>query len=695
MKKIINFFSNPDRLITLGLFIIAYLFIFLVLDIKYVFTDTTITGGDTGSHIYIPYYLKEIFPLIKWWSPDWYSGFPFLYFYPPLMYFLAVIVSFIIPLTIAFKITIFSVVLLFPVAFYLSLKWLGLKSPIPQLGIIFSLFLIFLENYTIYGGNLASLLAGQFSHTASIALIFIFLGAIYQGMKKGNWHLPNILLGSLVILTHPTTGLLLIILAPFLVFQTESLKNNFFYILKVYIGIFLITAFWTLGLIYYGGYLGTMKWTKEIIWSNLFPAHWMPLNIAGVLGILLAIYRKERRLIGLLALTVITLTTYLTVNNLNFWNTRFLPYLSFAILMFAAYFFGSVLIYLKRKLYLGFYAVILIIIVCFSLSTVKANISFTPSWFKWNFEGYEVKTSWSELEELFAVLENQPNGRVLWEYSPEYEKYGTPRVLEAISSFTGQPTFEGLLIESGLSGPFHFINQTETAEKPTAAIAGFEYPPFNFQKGTEHMQISGTTYFVAYSDFIKGEADAQPELEKLTDTGAFSVYRVRNGHLVNTIGNFALSFKDKNWLDDSIEWYKGEDLDYPTVYVKDQQEFDELWGISTKYGEVDGFTPEKMVVTNDKVEFDTSRIGQPHIIKITYFPTWKVKGAQGPYLVSPAYMMVIPTENHVELYFSYGWIDWLGITLTILGIIWLIFFKKVNGFLIKVPTRIRKSSRRP
>ena len=57
-------------------------------------------------------------------------------------------------------------------------------------------------------------------------------------------------------------------------------------------------------------------------------------------------------------------------------------------------------------------------------------------------------------------------------------------------------------------------------------------------------------------------------------------------------------------------------------------------------------------LTDDTLTFDTTAIGVPHWIKISYFPNWHVKGAEGPYLVSPSFMMVIPTQSHVTLYYG-------------------------------------------
>ena len=40
-------------------------------------------------------------------------------------------------------------------------------------------------------------------------------------------------------------------------------------------------------------------------------------------------------------------------------------------------------------------------------------------------------------------------------------------------------------------------------------------------------------------------------------------------------------------------------------------------------------------VDREKIEFYTTGIGQPHVIKIAIFPNWKVYHTEGPVFVSP------------------------------------------------------------
>jgi len=668
-----------EILLTIIVFLIVYIFIFSIIPTKYLFTNTDLAGGDTGSHIYIPWYAKEVFPKIKWWSPDWYSGFPFLYFYPPLLYTATVILSFLVPLAISFKLITFLAIAVFPLAAYLCLKFLKVKFPGPQLGTALITFFMFFEGFNTYGGNWPSTLAGQFTHTFSIALLFVFVGLMYKGIKEKRYLAANAILGAAVILSHPISGLMLIALAPFFFLINGKIKEKIKYIFFTYIGIFLLSAFWTLSMVWYKSYSGTMSWTNEVKWSLIFPKLWIGCTVLALIGIIWAILKKDDRLriLGVIASGSILL--YLFLNKTTVWNTRFLPYFLFCLLLVAAYGFSLIreIKFLKKKYLL--LDLILLLAVGTSIYYVKQEHTYSASWFKWNYEGYQAKGSYNDLDNLYSYIKSLPPGRVMWEYRPEYDKYGTPRVLETIPMHTGHPTFEGLLIESGLAGPFHFINQAETTKKPTTAIAGFEYPPFDFTKGIKHLQASGAEYFVAYTEEIKTLADNHSDLTLLKNTGAFNVYRVSNAPLVEPINNFTIQVKNKDWLKkDSVPWYKNGDLKKPIIFTTSIKE-NELWQNLLSAERPEGQPVTNIWATNDTVTFRAPVIGIPYVIKISYFPTWKVIGAKGPYLVSPAYMVVIPTQENVTLKFSYGFIDYIGYGLTLIGIPYLFLItKKLN-----------------
>ena len=60
---------------------------------------------------------------------------------------------------------------------------------------------------------------------------------------------------------------------------------------------------------------------------------------------------------------------------------------------------------------------------------------------------------------------------------------------------------------------------------------------------------------------------------------------------------------------------------------------------------------------------------RPHWISVAYFPNWRAEGAKGPYLSSPAFLMVVPEGPRVRLVFRRIAVDWLGIAASLAGVL--------------------------
>jgi hypothetical protein len=78
--------------------------------------------------------------------------------------------------------------------------------------------------------------------------------------------------------------------------------------------------------------------------------------------------------------------------------------------------------------------------------------------------------------------------------------------------------------------------------------------------------------------------------------------------------------------------------------------------------------------SDDSMSFDIDRTGAPVLVKMSYFPNWKVSGAKGPYRVTPNEMVVIPTSTHVSLHYGYTGVDLFAYLLTIAGILLAVLF---------------------
>ena len=57
-------------------------------------------------------------------------------------------------------------------------------------------------------------------------------------------------------------------------------------------------------------------------------------------------------------------------------------------------------------------------------------------------------------------------------------------------------------------------------------------------------------------------------------------------------------------------------------------------------------------IQNDFISFKTNKPNQLHLIKVSYFPNWKIKNGHGPFRISPSFMAVIPNDELVEINFE-------------------------------------------
>ncbi len=669
-NKLLKILNSP-WFISAVILILIYIFLFAQIPWNLIFRDTMVSGGDTGSHNYIVYKLKSIFPVIKTWTHDWYGGFPFLYFYPPLMFVISVLLSFFMKLNVAFKITTLLGTLLMPICVYLGLKFLGYKKHIPEIGAVGSILFLFLEIFNIYGGNIPSTLAGEFSYSFSFALFFLFIGLLSKGVDENKYILPNVIILACMALAHPFPVISASIYGGLLIFLRKDWKKRLVYIMKVFLMAFCITAFWSIPFLYYKSYTSMMNWYQTIKIEEILPRFLVVFQFGALLGIFFSIKEKSSKIFNFLIIGIPNFVLFMLINNSPIYNTRFLPFVIMSYVLLGAVGLGEVLneLFSRKKI---IHAIAVIIFLAWILSAINPKmilgkntkkeslIKYIPMWMEWNYKGFEDKELYRiNALPLFEYLKNLPYGKMMWEYRPEYDTFGTPRFLENLPVLTNKPTFEGLLIESSIFGPFHFINQTETTQSPTSAIAGFEYPPFDFVKGVEHLKLSNARYFVAYTDNIK--LLASQNMKWLKDIGTFSVYEIPKNNVVDIFSDFKVQAKKKDWIKTSINWYKNGNLKEPIVFYSNKLQKDLLSKVDDS--KTDN-TVEILNLTDAEITFKTRDLNKLHMIKVSYFPTWKVKGGDGPFLMSPSFIGVIPRQNIVSIKFGNGLVDNIAYLLT-------------------------------
>jgi len=171
-----------------ALVIIAVIFVTMwELHPSLIFSNTLITGGDTGSHLAVPAYLKSVgnpFNLTPW-DPRWFAGMPAYTYYFVLPDLLAWFGSYIVGFAIAFKLATILGSVLMPVTAYMMGRLFKAPRPIPAALAVATLPFLFDASFTIDGGNLFSSMAGEYAFALSLALSLLTIGLFARGVRTG------------------------------------------------------------------------------------------------------------------------------------------------------------------------------------------------------------------------------------------------------------------------------------------------------------------------------------------------------------------------------------------------------------------------------------------------------------------------------------------------------------------------------
>jgi hypothetical protein len=686
-----------DWIPTLVTFLIIYTVLFILYKPNLLFSLTTTSGGDTGAHHYPAQYLiQELLPHFKLtgWAPGWYAGMPMLTFYFPFPFLLIAILNWILPYTVAFKIVTVLGVFGLPWAAYAFGRLLRIRRPFPVLAALFAVIFLLMESYSIYGGNIMSTLAGEFGYMLSFTLMFLFLGTIYRGMTKPKLNMLfvlNCLILMALVLSHIVPTIALVVISPGLLLVNPRWRS-FGYLAAVAAIGFGLTAFWTLP------FAANLQWTAHMAWDqlgwrDLVPNALIPVVVLAVVGAAFAIAKREKRLLPLLWMSIAIVIVYKLLPNGRLWNARLVPFWYFSLHLWAAY--GLVWLVRPFTVWLrdlfgtsartGRRFAVPVMAIALAAAVLALSSSTPNGWIKWNYSGYEGKEKWPQYQQINEYIKTLGQGRVMVEHNQKIDEFGTPRAFEIIPYWTNMQTMEGTLMEASFTAPFHFINQAELSKQASNAIIGVDYPSLNVANGITHMQLMNIEYFLSCTEEVTAAAKADSRAQLLATFGDYNIFRIAGttGYAeVMQNQPVKIDIPQADWRDMAVKWYENmDDLDTPIIWDNGDKALSDFATITADQADsppqvaYNGTETGHVVseqLDNEKFTFDVDQaaVGKPVWIKISYFPNWHVSGASGPYLASPSFMMVIPTQTHVVMTYGRTRANTIGQTLEIIG--WLI-----------------------
>ncbi len=344
--------------------------------------------------------------------------------------------------------------------------------------------------------------------------------------------------------------------------------------------------------------------------------------------------------------------------------------------------------------------------------TTKAPASLAPAWANWNYSGYENKTEiaqgpgWWEysgiMETMSGIGAEHGCGRALWEYQNErMTSYGSSFSRNLFAYWTNGciTAMDGLYSESSATSPFYYISLSGVSEETSQIIRGREYPSrasgstSAFAEGIEHLKLLGVKYYIVSSlDFVEA-ANAHPDLELLAvfpedeariqhlfeewEYYPHSIYEVKGSDTIVPLQYEPVIVGGGNWLDKTNEWWLDSSRRDVVLLASGLDSYQrasfnlnpKVPDIVVKRKELEPVQVSNVEIQDQKISFNVDKTGVPVLLKVSYFPNWKVRGASGPYRASPNWMVVVPTQNEVVL--NYGWtpVEYLSYGLSGLGII--------------------------
>jgi hypothetical protein len=687
--------SPTSRYLAIAVLAVVSGLVFLVMQPAEILSSTTPSGGDMGAHVLVPAYLRDhLLPSLRvsGWSNDWFAGFPILYFYFPLPALTIVFFDFVLPYGIAFKlVTILGLVAMPAGSYYLARQIGAPRLAAIMAGVAGGTF-VFMESYAIYGGNIKSTLAGEYSFSWAMAFSLYYLGALIRDSRTGRRFSPlaAIMLAGMA-LSHviPTA----IVGGASLVFLLGRGRKS---AITTWALGFALAAFWVVPLV------ATIGFTTDMNFSPLrgfsaqtggpLPSELWPLLPLAAVGLVWSLWKRYS--VGVLALiTMAPLLAYPFLSG-KLWNGRLLPYWFFGVFFFAGLAVGLAALALYRRLPARPSALVAVGLAGAALLVLPPTTGLEQSsgWARWNYSGYESKDPYPEYENLMATVDTLPPGRIMWEANNEMDKYGTPMALMLFPYWSeGHPSMEGLLFESSLSTPFHFLNAAEMSDRPSNPIPGLPYSGFDLDRGLAHMELFNVRYYVTFTERATNDARLHPEYTEIAQAAPWTIFELPTSSLVDVaeftpavyqptdevgvLERVGLIFRENEELDDffsgAVDWHdQVETLDHwlvesgPDEWPRVQEG---LGGLTATAPITSGGTVSDVVLEDDRISFQTTAIGVPHLVKVSFFPNWHAIGAEGPYRAAPAFMVVIPTESSVELVFQRRWYETGGFLLTMLA----------------------------
>jgi hypothetical protein len=636
--------------------------------------DTVMAGGDTPCHYPTAAFVcEQLLPRFRvhGWYPGAYLGHPLLLYYFPLPFLVMAALQPFVGLAVAFKLGTALGVFALPACAYACFRLMGFRFPAPLLAAGAAFAFLLVEENPIWGGTLASTLAGEFSYTYGACLALLFLGGAYRSYARGEPPWRAALLLGLTGLAHGYAVLWGGLASTFFLYGSRRPARTLGWLACVALASAGLIAFWLLPL------LVDWSWTTPFndAWitveaKNLLPPAVLPLFGFGAIGLAgtLLLGRRaggaDRRLLFLGHAALVGLALAAAAPRLGVIDVRLLPFAQLALALLGAAAIALPLARLRHAAPAGLGALLLLI----AYADSRAHV--LRYWAEYDYSGLEAKPLWSAWRSLTERLRGGvADPRVAVEYSSEHERAGSIRMYETLPFFSGRSTLEGVYNQASLNTHAVYYLASELGERSPNPFKSVEFSSFDSDAALSHLRLFAADTIVALSPKLQRALDARDDVRRLDAPRPYALYRlIDRPRYVEPLACAPVRSPESGWRARAQRWFARRPLPCaPLVFSDEDADFEaepDEWLAPPERRLPDGVSVQEHL-DPEAIRIVTSRVGHPLLVKVSWHPRWRAVGASGPYRVSPALMLIVPRQPEVTLRYESNWADVAGRALSL------------------------------
>ena len=691
-----------------------------------VLTDSLPLGTDLTGHVVVPWI--DHTNLGAWlpgsWSQAMFNGFPVNQLYPWLPSYLAALLSFVMPLAIAFKLIVVLPLVMLPWATWRAARWAALPSPVPVLLALGTLPFLYDTSCTSCGGNITSTINGEYSFAWGMFFAILALGAIDRLARDGRGVLFSAALCAATAFSHPLPTIWLVLGAVVIAISREIWSDRSRAVAfgaAALIGALLASMWWV-------PFLSRRDWMPVVglvrdpeisLQTWLLPAStpWeIGVSVLALAGAVWAVRTRAWLLITFGVLSLVALAAFWRfAEGGPFYSIRLLPFWSFGRWMLAVAGFAWVISVVVARVrtdreagpdiriapVVWLVGSVLIIGTTWgwwgastaatsttdgqaSVLGLQTTVTKQSAGLRAVLGGFAARSDYPELQAVQQLVKDvgaqRGCGTLMWDggdpTAPEAPVLGDPQVFWQAAIWTEGciTSADGVLVDSSMTAASMQMTKQLVSESGENLLPN--RPTFGYDLaggGAQRMQEQGIRYFLTRGGTPALDASATKLLTLVAKAGPWEMWEVQKGVAAASLTALPSVFdprlSDGDWGGVS-DLYFGASNSGAVPLVQDGPS---TWP-TISLQKLPPVTPSNpagvtdVTVTDHQVAFTVARTGLPVIVRVSAYPGWTVTGADSIHRASPNYMVVVPTEGRVVLNKGRTTIDWIAIVLGFSGL---------------------------